>query len=210
MRKILKDISLNTAEMTFKEKMQYIMTYYWYHILGVCLVIGLLVFIIVHFGFADRREEFSCAIINQSMDVDRDEKIASLAQKKFSDDEKVIVDSNYEFSYNGEKQEGINLTLFEKFFIKWGQGEINAVIADKDFLDYCISSGGSFYSIKEFDTGNLKLYNKDKVSGIELSFTDIAGYITGNAKKLVIAFPVEGANKKACQKFIDFVQQKGE
>lgn len=210
MRKILKDISLNTDGMTFKEKIQYIMTYYWYHILGACLIVGLLIFIIVHFGFADKRKEFSCAIINQSMDVNRDEKLASLAQKKFSDKEKVVVDSNYEFSYNGEKQEGINLSLFEKFFIKWRQGEINVVIADKDFLDYCISSGGRFYSIKGVDTGDLKLYNKNKVSGIELSSTDIARYIGGNAKKLVIAFPVEGADKKACQKFIDFVQQKGE
>ena len=209
MKKILNDIAKNTAGMTKKDKMQYIMKYYWYHILGICAAIGLILFIIIHFGFADRRVEFSCAIVNQEIDTDRDEKVAMLAQKKFSDKEKVIVDSNYQFKYRGEKQEGINTSLFEKFFIKWGQGEISAVIADKDFLEYCVSSGGKFYSIDDFDVKGLDIYNEKKVSGIKLSSTGLTDYIDDKDNELILAFPADGAEKKECQKFIDFVQERG-
>ena len=95
MGKIIEKIKTNTAGMNRQEKLEYIKTYYWYHILGICAAVGLVVFLVVHFGFADRTPEFSCAIINQKIDYDRDKKLASALQKQFADQQiNVIVDSD--------------------------------------------------------------------------------------------------------------------
>lgn len=206
MGKIIEKIKTNTAGMNRQEKLEYIKTYYWYHILGICAAVGLVIFLVVHFGFADRTPEFSCAIINQKIDYDRDKKLASALQKQFADQQiNVIVDSDYHFSYKGKKLEDVNEGLFEKFFFKWSNGELQAVLATKDFLQYCVESGGSFYSVKKMDTGTLQLYEENGVSGIQVAGTKLASYLEKDEKnEWVLVFPKEGGDEKACQKIVDF------
>lgn len=51
---IIRNIKETTKEMSRKEKLEYIVTYYWYHILGIVVVFSLIVFGIVHFAFPEK------------------------------------------------------------------------------------------------------------------------------------------------------------
>ena len=45
-------------DMSLKEKIEYIVMYYKWPILGVCAAIGLMVFLVVHFCFPAKKPEF--------------------------------------------------------------------------------------------------------------------------------------------------------
>lgn len=75
LRKYLQDIRTQTAEMPFPQKAEYIITYYWYHMLGIFAAVVLVVFGVVHFGFGEKEPYFSCVLINQPIDYDRDEEL---------------------------------------------------------------------------------------------------------------------------------------
>ncbi len=69
-------------DMSLKEKIEYIFTYYKWYILGICAAVGLLIFLIVHFASPQEKEVFSCAMINQRIDYDRDKEL----EKDFAND----------------------------------------------------------------------------------------------------------------------------
>lgn len=201
-------IKESTKNMNRTQKLQYIMTYYWYHILGICAVVGLIVFLIVHFAFPEEKPLFTCALINQKIDYEQDENFA----KEFADvsglsKSQIVFDSDYIISYDGNKQDGNNESSFDKFFFQWSGGELDAIIADEDFLTYCVVVGGEFYRADEFDTDDLTCCTVAGVSAIQLKETEFDKELAGTERdELVLAFPKTGSHKEICQKFIDYLK----
>ncbi len=227
-------IKENTKDMNRKETLQYIVTYYWYHILGVLAVLGLLIFLVVHFAFPEEKPLFKCALINQKIDSDRDAELAEAFSKSSGiDGKRIVFDSDYIISYkqtdekiDSEIGNEINSTMdneteenqtagnesgFDKFFFQWSKGELDAVILTKDFLEYCTSVGGEYYSADEFDTKDLNLCEAGGTKAIELAETKLESELDGlngtEKEELVLVFPATGNHKEMCQKYIDFLNE---
>lgn len=204
---IIRDIREQTKDMDTKGKLEYVGSYYWYHILGICVFVGLVIFLILHFAFPKEKPLFTCALVNQQIDQDRDESLENnFAENSGLSKKQIVFDSDYVISYDGNEKEGNNESSFDKFFFQWSGGELDAVVMDKDFLEYCIEVGGEFYPAEDFDTGNLSLCQVDEVSAISLKDTAIEESLTGD--DLVVAFPATGKHKEACQKFVDYLKEK--
>ncbi len=208
MGRIFSEIKEQTKTMDTKGKIEYILTYYWYHLLGLGVIFGLVIFLILHFAFPEKKPLFTCVMVNQKIDYDRDEEVAkAFAKNSGISEDQVVFDSDYIISYKEEnKKEGTNESSFDKFFFKWSGGELDAVVMDKDFLKYCIEVGGEFYPAGEFDTGDLSLCEIEGVSAIELKDTGFGEELTGE-KDLVVVFPKTGEHRDNCQKFVDYLKE---
>ena len=68
MNRYRKDIREKTAGMSRQEKINYIFTYYWYHMLGIAAVFLLIIIFGGHILFGEKRPVFSCVIVNQVTD----------------------------------------------------------------------------------------------------------------------------------------------
>lgn len=204
---MFRKIKENTRNMSLRRGMEYVLHYYWYHILGIMAVLGFFLFLIFHFAFPDKKPLFYCVFINQKIDVDRDEKVATdFANYSCISESEIILDSNYIISYPGNRLEIANESSIDKLFIKWSNSEIDAIVMTEDFVKYCIDVGGEFYSIDDFNIGNLVIRNVDGVSCIEIADTYLAQKLEGGESgNLLLLFPKEGIHQEVCQKFIDFI-----
>ncbi len=203
----ISDITEKTAAMNSKEKLEYIFTYYWYHMLLLTAFLGLIIFLIAHFAFPSKEAVFNCAIVNQKMDADLDESMEeSFAKASGLEKDLVNFDSAYIFSYRDVELESADEGLYEKFFFAWSNGQLDAVVMTKDFFDYCIDMSGSFYDLAEFDTGNLSLFKAGKAQAIELSDTEFGSYFPDKGENLLLAFPSTGKNYDNIQLFIDYIR----
>ena len=68
-------------------------------------------------------------------------------EKNFSkasgiDVNRMDINSDYNISYGDMHLEGINESSYEKFFLKWQNGELDAVILPESFYEYCKELGG--------------------------------------------------------------------
>ena len=72
MRHYIREIRKNTVGMSRREKAEYILTYYWYHILGVVAAVCLILFLIIHFGFREEPPLFTLVLVNKENNFDRD------------------------------------------------------------------------------------------------------------------------------------------
>lgn len=138
LKKMQKDISKHTEGMDRDQKWEYIITYYWYHILLAGLGIGIFILLIRHLFFQKPPKEFICVMINQAVNYERDERL----QKEFAENmqveaDMVWVDSDYVFSYKGKQLEGANESSYEKFFFRWSVGELDAVVMPESFYRHC-------------------------------------------------------------------------
>lgn len=194
-------------DMSLKEKIEYIVMYYKWPILGVCAAIGLIVFLVVHFCFPAKKPEFSCALINQRIDYGRDCELESdFANESGIDLRYVDIDSDYNISYPGHELEDANTGIFDKFFIRYSNGEFDAIITTVDFAKYCQSVGAVYKSMDEYDTKGLSVYDEDGISGIDISDTGLMDSLDNkDDEKLIVVFPTEGRHHEACQKFINFI-----
>ena len=155
--------------------------------LGILAVLALLIFLVVHFAFPEEKPFFKCALVNQK------------------------IDSDYVISYKEaeEKQDAGNESGFDKFFFQWSKGELDAVILTKDFLKYCTSAGGEYYSADEFETKDLNLCEAGGTKAIDLTGTKLESELDGTEKEdLVLVFTATGIHKEMCQKYIDFLSEK--
>lgn len=212
MKHYLQEIRKNTEGMTGAEKAEYVITYYWYHILGICVFFGLIIFLIVHFAFASPKPEFSCAIVGQQIDYQRDADLENdFADAEGLTEKLVDFDSDYNFSYTGKEEdkekEGIGESSFEKFFLKWSNGELDAVVLTEDFLKYCIWSDGEFHPANDFEMNGLEVREIDGVSVIPIKGTRLDKYLNSN-EELFLVFPKEGKHTDADQKLIDFCSRE--
>lgn len=210
---IIRNIKETTKEMSRKEKLEYVVTYYWYHILGIVVFFSLIVFGIVHFAFPEKKPLFTCALVNQKIDSMRDGEL----EKKFADfsqseEDRIRFDSDYIISYQNEEreesEEDSNKSGFDKFFFQWAGGELDAVIMTEDFLAYCIEVGGKFHEVGKFDTEGLNLVKVDGIQAVDLDGTKLEQFLNGTENRdLVLVFPETGKHTKSCQKFLDYLKQ---
>ena len=211
---ILRNIKEKTHGMTGRERAGYILTYYWYHLLGIGGAVGLLVFLIVHFAFPDPPPVFSCAIVNQEIDYERDEVLAAdFARAAELERASIVIDSNYHISFT-EERSAENESAFDKLFFKWAGQELDAVIMSEDFLRYCISVGGEFYSAQEIENGStnteIAWSQVENMWVIPVWETALRDYLDKTEEELkeeniLLAFPREGKNLETCRKFVTFI-----
>lgn len=204
---IIRKIRETTKEMTRKEKLEYIFTYYWYHILGILVAVGLVVFGIVHFAFPEKKPLFTCALVNQKIDSTRDTELAEdFADNSGLEQERVRFDSDYIISYQSDNS---NESGFDKFFFQWSGGELDAVVMTEDFLSYCIEVGGEFHPADQFNTEGLDLVDVDGVQAVKLTGTKLEQSLDGTENQdLVLVFPETGKHTENCQKFLEYIRQK--
>ena len=180
--------------------------------LGVLAVLALLIFLVVHFAFPEEKPFFKCALVNQKIDSDRDVVLSEeFATFSGLDAKRIVFDSDYVISYKEaeEKQDAGNESGFDKFFFQWSKGELDAVILTKDFLKYCTSVGGEYYSADEFEIKDLNLCEAGGTKAIDLTGTKLESELDGTEKEdIVLVFTATGIHKEMCQKYIDFLSEK--
>ena len=210
-QKCISDIRTKTAKMNRGESIAYVITYYWYHILLTVAFVGLFLFLIIHFAFGNRKPVFTCVLVNQEINYSRDGELenafADFAEAKAN---RIDIDSNYNMSYGDVKLEGVNESSYEKFFFKWRNKELDAVILPESFYRFCKEMGGEYRGLDELDTGDLPLYEDGgEHTGILIDETGFGEkWITNETgEKLLLVFPGDGKHEEMCQKFLDFVAQ---
>lgn len=201
------DIREKTAGMDRKQRFEYILTYYWYHMLGAAAALLLVIIFAGHFLFGEKPPLFACAVVNQVPDNARDGRIAKgFAESLGLPENRISIDSDYNFSYEGVRIEGVNESNFDKFFLKWGNSELDAVILEEDFYLYCKKMDGTFRNLDEFHTGTLPLYEDGAVhTAIVLEGQEFQSLRQAGGEKLLLVFPNNGKHAKECQQFIDYI-----
>lgn len=210
MNEYIKDIREKTAGMSRSEKLGYIVTYYWYHILGIAALVLFVVIFVGHFLFGEKPPLFSCVMVNMVTDDARDDRLAEgFAECLGLPENRVLVDSNYHFSYEGVSLQGVNESYYDKFFLKWSNSELDAVIMEEDLYQYCKKMNGTFRDLDEYDTGNLVLY-EDEEDGMHTAVVlDSQELIRplrqAGSSRLLLVFPRQGRHEEKCQEFIDYI-----
>lgn len=211
MRHYIRKIRENTAGMSVRNKVEYILTYYWYHILGIAAAVGLVLFLIIHFGFREAPPLFTCAMVNQEINYERDGEL----EKAFSeasgiDPDRMDINSDFNISYGDTKLEGVNESSYEKFFFKWQNKELDAVILPESFYRYCREMGGTFRSIAGWDTEGMSVYEDDgEITAVDVEDTLLAEYLDNETgERLLLAFPDSGEHEEVCRHFFDFIKGK--
>ena len=218
------DIRTKTREMSRDEKVEYIMAYYWYHILIAVVLTGLLVLGIYHVSWGKRRTDFSMVIVNQDINAARDQAIGDgFAEFSDSNSKYIQIDSDYMISYADHKLEGVNESSYEKFFFGWSVGAIDAMIMPESFYQYCKEQGGTFLelsSLAEYVPKERKQELRDcleeqkdclfedqgKAVGIYASETAYAKQLMQNEEDpFVLVFPGDIKHREAGAKFLEYI-----
>lgn len=205
-KKWINDIREKTSSMNKKEACSYIATYYWPQIVGCISIIALILLFGGHYLFGNKKPSFTCVMVDQRTDTDRDERIAeTYARNTGFQRGEVVIDSDYNFSYADLHLEGVNESSYEKFFFQWRNGELDAVIMSESFYQYCREMGGEFRHIE--DCRNFEPYMDDGVcSAVVLGNDSFMEKVTGDAKEqLLLAFPETGKRKEAADKFLEYL-----
>lgn len=209
MKRYIQDIRDRTADMTPAQKTEYIVTYYWHHILGLCAALVLLIFLIVHFGFGEKEPYFNLVLINQPIDYGRDEEMeqAFLAYLGDYGGGPVDISSDYNFSYGEIKLEGVNESSYEKFFFRLGGGELDAVLMPESFYRHCLEMDVEFTDLSELETGDMRIFEDGgKQAAVYVEKTGLAGFLDNRTgETLLLAFPSSSTHRQACQEFLRFL-----
>lgn len=210
-----------------EQAVEYVLMYYWYHILLGTIALGLIILLIYHVGWGrNRKPEFTCVIVNQEVDFLRDARMA----EDFSGfsgirEEKLSIDSDYLISYDEVQIPEANESSYEKFFFNWSSGVIDAMIMPESFYEYCLELGGVFCDLRELplqermDRQEELAYQENMegqgdllYEGAGEEFTAI--YIEGTALEewlameeedpLLLVFPVESKHKENGGIFLEY------
>lgn len=210
MRHYIREIRKNTVGMNRREKAEYILTYYWYHILGAAAAVCLILFLIIHFGFREDPLLFTCALVNQEINFERDGQMEEdFSEASGIDEARMDINSDYNISYGDVKLEGINESSYEKFFFKWQNRELDAVIVPESFYEYCKEVGGTFRNLEGWNTEGFTLYeDSGDITAVEVEDTMLTGYLENETgEKLLLAFPDTGQHEDECRAFLDFIRR---
>lgn len=208
----LKEIQKKTEGMSRRQRLEYIGTYYWYHILGVCAAVFLVLFLAVHVLCGRKQPEFTCVMVNQEIDWKRDEALEeAFARTLGLNPRQVEMDSNFNFSYGSVRLEGANESSYEKLFFRWANRELDAVILPESCYRFCQENGGTYRDLGVFDTGDLPLYRDgDTYTGVLVEETGLAFlFASPENDPLLLVFPVEGRHETRCREFLEFVKDSG-
>lgn len=214
LKKWANDIQAKTKNMNRQQKIEYVLTYYWYHILIGALLIGLLILTIYHIGWGKKKMDFSLAAVNQEVDFERDQKLMEeFSEYSLIDCRKIRVDSDYLISYGNRKLEGVNESSYEKFFFNWAANTLDAIIMPESFLKYCKEQNAEVADIKELLGNELKTDWKECVfkengrwEGIYIEKTKLEGKFWYNQDdRVILVFPREMKHKEACKQFLEYI-----
>lgn len=208
LRRYLDDIKEKTVGMSRKEKVSYVLTYYWYHMLIIISIIVLIFFTVRFYVFGNQKPEFTCILVNQEMDDDRDARIAQIfAEENGLDPERVIVDSDYVFSYGDVRLQGVNESSYDKFFLKWGNEEIDTVILSESMYEFCREMQGEFRRLEDMDTSGFETYTDGgEVTAVVLGIDKFMEEATGTTEeKMLLAFPDNGKHAELCDDFLQCI-----
>ena len=212
------DIVAKTKDMSREQAAEYVLTYYWYHMLLGALALGLALLLIYHVGWGrNRKPEFSCVIVNQEVDFTRDAGIAEdfsgfsgIGTKKLS------IDSDYLISYEDVQLPEANESSYEKFFFNWSSGAIDAIILPESFYEYCLGLGGEFLDLGEMDSGEIQIPAELAYPGAEED--GLAVRVKGTVLEkwlqmdesdpLLLVFPVEGKHREQSRQFLEYVLER--
>ena len=214
LRRYLDDIREKTTGMNRKEKVSHVITYYWYHFLIIVSIVALIFFAVRFYVFGNQKPEFTCVLVNQEIDDDRDAEIAqSFAKENDLDPDLVTVDSDYVFSYGDVQLQGVNESSYDKFFLKWRNEELDAVILSESMYQYCREMRGEFRSLEDMDTSGFETYTDGgKVTAVVLGKDEFMEAAIGKTdEKLLLAFPDNGRHADLCDDFLQCIREfKGE
>ncbi len=190
MKKWIRDIREKTADMNREQKFQYIAAYYWYHILLGFLFIGIVILFIYHVTWGDRSREFTCVIVNQAVDYERDRELAEqFAADSGMKEKEILIDSDYQISYGDTQLDGVKESSYEKFFFNWQAKEIDAMVMPESFYEFCLEQGGEFTEEK-----------------IPVGMTRLRDTILEEENDPVyLVFAADKKHEKACGKFRRFL-----
>ncbi len=210
---ILKDIREKTAGMDREQKLAYIGTYYWYHILFAAVGLFLVVLLVRHLFFGEPPKEFTLVMVNQAIDFERDEKLAQdFGEAAGIDRERITVDSNYVFSYVGKQIEGANESSFDKFFFRLGGGELDGAIIPESFYRYCMELDYEFADLGAMLTSEQKSRCQDQLleqggacNGIYIEDTPLMAYLDQEADDpVILIFFEKEEHREADRMFLEF------
>ena len=140
---VIAGIKEKTSGMDKKEKLMYILEYYWYHILGIISTVALVLLFVIHYAYGNKKPVFTCVLVNQEMGMEEAQKTAKdFAVSSGLPEEQVVISTDYIFSYGDVVLEGVNESSYEKFFFQWKNQEIDAVIIPESFYLYIKEEGG--------------------------------------------------------------------
>jgi len=182
-------------------------------------VIALILLFAAHYGLGNKKPLFTCLIINQEMDGARDLRIRDeFAQRAGLPKERVVIDSDYNFSYGQFRLEGTNDSSYEKFFFQWRNQEIDAVILSETFYRHCKEMGGDFRVLanerSEGEGNGLQAYmDEGECRAVVLGTDSYTKKITGKEdEKLLLAFPEYENNSENSPKesriFLEYACEK--
>lgn len=210
---ILKDIREKTAGMDREQKLTYIGTYYWYHILFVAVGLFLVILLIRHLFFGEPPKEFTLVMVNQAIDFERDEKLLQdFGEAAGIDRERITVDSNYVFSYVGKQIEGANESSFDKFFFRLGGGELDGAIIPESFYRYCMELEYEFADLGAMLTSEQKSSYQHQLleqggvyNGIYAEDTPLMDYLDQEADDpVILVFFEKEEHREADRAFLEF------
>ncbi len=225
-RQWIEDIRTKTKDMDRGHAVEYVLNYYWYHILLGAIALGLLILLIYHvFWGKNQKPEFTCVIVNQEVDFSRDARMAEefsafsgIKKKKCS------IDSDYLISYGDVELPEANESSYEKFFFNWSSGSIDAVAMPESFYKYCLELGGVFCDVRELsphretDTPENRVYERagtpenqiyegagEKYAAIYVTGTVLEKWFeTEEEDPLLLVFPMESKHKENSGKFLEY------
>ena len=144
-REWAEDIRIKTKDMGLGQKAEYVLNYYWYHILLSVLALGILLLGIYHITWGKKMVEFSLVLVNQDINYKRDRELCKeFAAASGIREKRIQVDSDYLLSYDDVRLDGVNESSYEKFFFNWSCGGIDAMVIPKSFYAYCKRQGGEY------------------------------------------------------------------
>ncbi len=215
---ILKDIREKTADMDREQKLAYIGTYYWYHILFGVVGLLLVVLLIRHLFFGEPPKEFTFIMVNQAIDFQRDERLLQdFSAVSGIEEKRMTVDSNYVFSYVGKEIEGANESSYDKFFFRLGGGELDGAIIPESFYRYCMELEYEFADLGAMLTREQEAAYQDQFlwqggvcNGIYVEDAPLMGYLDQEAEDpVLLVFFQKEQPKEADRAFLAFALGKG-
>lgn len=216
MRKWLEDIRTKTKDMNREQAMEYVLMYYWYHILLGTAAMGLIILLIYHIGWGkNRKPDFTCVIVNQEVDFSRDAEIAEeFAAFSGIKTNKLSIDSDYLISYGDVQLPEANESSYEKFFFNWSSGVIDVMILPESFYEYCLDLGGEFCDFREMLPEEKLAQPEERMNrepgqeykGINIEGTVLEGYLKMEEEDpMVLVVPAEMKHKELSRKFLEYV-----
>lgn len=209
MKRYIQDIKQKTRDMSHHERLEYFVSYYWYHALIIFGIALLILFFVIPLREREKRPVFTCVRVNQKMDGVLDQKLAeTFAKQAGLDSNRVVIDSDYNFSYGDVVLTGVNESSYEKFFLKWRNQELDGIIMPESCYAFCKEMGATYRNLREMETGSLPLYeDQGQVTAVRLEDTSWNRSLEDfEDELLLLVFPTEGKHPQECQNFLSYLE----